>query len=511
MTSREEKIENWIELEEKKLNRKEKIIPSSTEKIRHKPVGSGLEAFYRISCELSLYESLPDVLSAGINSSRTTLVFSGDDKRINLSYPFYQENNGYEWFVNHEDVHLLPDQGQPCAQVSGVTAIGNSIDGTKMLVNLNQMKIFGVMGEEDFVDAFMIGQVMEQATESWSPDQHIWLVGYGELAPKIINFLSTNHKKDNFHTAEHLSNISPEEISDNSTTLYVKNSDRDSIKFFKELNNGKLGMITDSLLTDRAMFIYEEEDGIAAIGPDNYQCFPHLVAESDDLYQAMLVSYEKAKEEAVNNNTKLVDADSYEEEMSNSVEYHSLNIVTGSTEKYVKDVNKKQVDLVAEMRILGSVEAHLSGGVITGKPAEALALLTLSGGSLPARYISEMLWPQDPPEGNTARKRRSRLVAKINSVQGDFLTVGDKWSVPPLSTDFQELIHILESSTLNDQSDFLSFIDFPLHGCQRWADIHRRKMQEKIESILNNYLEKNSDTAQGLLEVETARNRLRGQ
>jgi hypothetical protein len=304
---REEKIDKWI-FEEgiKKATRQErrrKIIPSSTDSITHTPVGSGLDAMEKVAFYLGDHPELPIVEMGVINKEIVGLTFG---KPVKLEYPFEFESDqgGNHWNISHQDALSLSTGRTYGWQAAGLTAIGNSPAGDKMLLNTNRWHVMGLAGLDQFISAVMVGQVMEHAAEPWTVEHHIWLVGYRELGPKLVNFLTQYHDESNFHLVETVEQITADDIKGTTATLYVKNSNAASLAAFERIRADSpdtVGMLTDTVVTERAMFISENDDGTAAIvnaAPYSINFFPNIIDENNNLYLAMEMFWDKHLERA---------------------------------------------------------------------------------------------------------------------------------------------------------------------------------------------------------------------
>ncbi|MBG6184738.1 hypothetical protein IWX65_002716 [Arthrobacter sp. CAN_A214] len=307
MADREEQISEWISKEDlrkrKQKERRKKIIPSSTDSITHTPVGDPLDAMAKIACYFGDHPELPIVEMGLIDETSIGLSFGVD---YELEYPFLRESedDGSHWKISHRDALSLSTGDTYGWQTAALTAIGNSASGGKMLLNTNRWHVLGLGGLDQFISAVMVGQVMEHATEPWTAEHHIWLVGYRELGPKLVNFLTSYHDHSYFHLVETVEQITTNDIAGTTATLYVKNSNAATLEAFKRLradNPNNVGMLTDTIVTEQAMFISENDDGSAAIcnaAPHSIQFWPNIIGENHKLYMAMEIHWEKHQVEA---------------------------------------------------------------------------------------------------------------------------------------------------------------------------------------------------------------------
>lgn len=304
---REEKIDEWISTrnlkKEAQRKRRAKIIPSSTDSIKHTPVGDPLDAMANIARWFGDHPELPTVDVGLIRTDDIKLTFQTPQ---DLDYPFQFDSNegGSHWTITHDEALRLDTGDVYGWQTAALAAIGNAPNGEKMLLNTNRLHLMGLAGLDQFISGIMVGQVMEQATEPWTTEHHIWLVGYRELGPKLVNFLSPYHDEFYFHLVETVEQITADDIRDTTATLYVKNSNAASLEAYKRIraeNPDRIGMVSDSVLTEQAMFISENDDGTAVIcnaAPHEIPFFPNIIDENHELYMVMDIHWEKYLERA---------------------------------------------------------------------------------------------------------------------------------------------------------------------------------------------------------------------
>lgn len=297
--SREEDIEQWMLSHGVAKDRRKRIIPSSTDKITHQPLGSGLDAMAKIAQFAGDRPELPIVELGQIKESSINLTFAAP---VELPEPFYAlvENDPTQWTIDTEDALYLETGESYGWQLSALTSLGNGPTGGKILLNTARWEVLGSAGMASFTTGLLIGQVMEQATEPWAADQHLWLVGYGELGPKIVRFLSSYHREDRFHLVETVQDIDPEQIRAQHATVYVLDSNAESLEAFRALGAENAGMMADTVVTERAMWISEGDDGSATIvnvTDNGFKIWPNVVSEDSPLYQAMELIWQKDEEE----------------------------------------------------------------------------------------------------------------------------------------------------------------------------------------------------------------------
>ncbi len=297
---REEKIEQWIFQEGVKKERRKRIIPSSTEAITSTSVGTALDAMEKISFYFGDRPELPIVEMGLIKEDEITLTF-GDD--VNLDSPFRQvyQDQGDHWGITHQEALALSTGHVYGQQIAALTAVGNMVTGHKALLNTNRWHVLGTVGLAQWSTAIMVGQVMEQATEPWASEHHIWLVGYRDLGPKLVNFLTKYHDESYFHLVESVEQITADDLTGTTATLYVMGSNEASLKAYDRIRSERVGMFTDTVVTEQAMFISEDDDGGATIlnaTPDGLKVWPNLVGEGDPLYEAMELIWGIRQEQA---------------------------------------------------------------------------------------------------------------------------------------------------------------------------------------------------------------------
>lgn len=296
MANREENIESWIQGEKDRAKQRERIIPSSAARISHEPVGNSLEAMERLAYYLGEHPEVPEMTGAGINSGVLRLTFDG---LPDLPAPFiYQagDEDHSVWALPVTDAAELPSEGIPGHQIRPVTAIGNDAEGGKMFINAQGL-VMGVRGREGFVRGVMTGQVMEQATEPWGCYNHIWLVGFQELAPLLVGYLSQFNP--NFHAVETLDEIAAEDLKGTPAILFVMGSDSATLEQFVALGVENAGMFMDGDVGRGAPFMTEDPSSLnnrtktpGAVlyncGPEGMLFFPHVVQPGDRYYEGMV-------------------------------------------------------------------------------------------------------------------------------------------------------------------------------------------------------------------------------
>ncbi|WP_104056275.1 MULTISPECIES: hypothetical protein [unclassified Arthrobacter] len=557
-SDREEKIDQWIFQEGVKKDRRNKIIPSSTDSITHTPVGTALDAMEKIAFYFGDRPELPIVELGLIKVEEITLTFGGD---VHLDPPFWQVSEEHQdhWGITHNDALGLSTGTIYGEQTAALTAIGNSLAGAKVLLNTNRWQVLGSAGLDRFSTALMVGQVMEQATEPWAKEHHIWLVGYRELGPKLVNFLTHYHDESRFHLVESVEQIIADDLAGTTSTLYVMGSSDASLKSYERLRGLNVGMLTDTVVTELAMFISEDDDGGATIlnaTPDGMKIWPNLVGEGDALYEAMELTWKKHLEEAkeaqqavesltiedflpatpaapktspeatpsisVAELEALVNFESVTPDHEKPAEPEPAQAETIQAEPaaaaepepaepapeppaaaaepeqaepepaqaepvQAEPAAKLSQNFAAPLCLLGQPQLHSdNGSAVTGKPAEAVAYLSLNGRSSDAVELSQKLWPEAENEGNTARIRRSRTAKKIKEALPASFRNDTAWEIDHLDTDLNRIINALTQEG-NPQATLVAChsIQTPLQGCAEWADEHRDRIVQQLRQVLD--------------------------
>ena len=542
-SDREEKIDQWIFQEGVKKDRRSKIIPSSTDSITHTPVGTALDAMEKVAFYFGDRPELPIVELGLIKEEEITLTFGGD---VHLEPPFWQVSEEHQdhWAITHDDALALSTGRTYGEQTAALTAIGNSLAGAKVMLNTNRWQILGSAGLDRFSRALMVGQVMEQATEPWAREHHIWLVGYRDLGPKLVNFLGNYHDETRFHLVESVEQITADDLAGTSATLYVMGSSDASLQAYERLRGQNVGMLTDTVVTEQAMFISEDDDGGATIlnaTPDGMKIWPNLVGEGDALYEAMELTWNKHLEEA-QEAQQAVESLTIEDflpaapaaretpvDETQNISVADLEAlvnfesITPDHEKAAPEPEPEPEPAAAEpepaavepepaavepeeeavepeeeaepgvqsfsapLCVLGQPQLYGGeGSVVTGKPAEAVAYLSLNGGSSDAVELSQKLWPEAENEGNTARTRRSRTAKKIKEALPSNFRNDTSWEIDHLETDLDRIINaLIQEGNPETTLEACHSIQTPLQGCAEWADEHRDRIVQQLRQVLD--------------------------
>ncbi|MFI7581127.1 hypothetical protein [Kocuria kalidii] len=518
--SRDEEIDQWMSQEGIRTHRRRRIIPSSTDQISHAPVGTGLDAMEKVAFYFGDRPELPVVEMGQIKEHEVTLSFGED---VHLDEPFYPVSEEYRdhWAIAHTDALALATGTVYGQQTAALTAIGNSMAGAKVLMNTNRWEVLGSVGLARFTTAIMVGQVMEQATEPWARNQHLWLVGYRELGPKLVSFLTPYHEESRFHLVESIEQVTPEDLHGTSATIYVMGSGPATIEAYNRIRSGNVGLMTDTVVTEQAMFISEDEDGGATVvnaGPSGLKIWPHLVGEGDSLYAAMDGTWRKRQEEAgsaaeaagnltVGDFLPAGDADEPAGSTSISVEDLEAMLdresVIPDHESHLMENRPPVAPLPARepatpappaqeqaprftLALLGRPQIYRADGARAGgKPAETVAYLHLHGSAADAITTSRALWPDEESEGPAARTRRTRTAKKIRDTLPETFRTEGEWRIGRLDTDVEWIVATLTgSSDPQHMIDACELVDEPLRACAPWADEHRSRIADELRQIL---------------------------
>lgn len=515
--SKAEDIESWLTGDEQRQADRERTVSSSTDRMTSEGPTQALSAMEHVALFLGLRPDVPMTLSGAISAEKITLTF---DEPARLEAPFapaYGDEGGTVWEIRCADTAQLPQGTAPGQQVEALTAIGHMrMDGvtSRMLVNMTGLRVLSIDAQPDFAREVMIGQVMEQATEPWSREHHIWLVGFGDLGPQLVEFLRPYHQ--HFHLVAELDEIDAQEVEDGQATIYVMNASDTTLGTFIPLNNGNVGMIADQVVNPQSLYICqvldapgmaELETGYADV--EVQRIVPNRIEEDDPRYRAMLRMSQT--DEAESGMDSITPEDFMQEpqgvepesepapesdedeagiaaEVSESAEpsftddeldafLRSMSTEASETESApepepaaepapapaagVADETVEAAETERqnapqpitppfELRLMGAPGAVSAEGDVTGQAGEALAFLHLSGGEASPAEVSEALWPGDESEGNTARVRRSRLVKKINMGHNEHVSIDGSWKVKKMATDVQAVMEILADHDADD-------------------------------------------------------------
>lgn len=330
MSGQDDQLEEWIIRDDLKKERRARIVPSSSERLVAENPGDGESALRSVASWMDLQRNLPIVELATLSPRTVTITFS---EPVVLPEPWVSQQGQSgklhdQWGITLQHAMGLRHGDGYGWQISGMTGLGTLADGSRAFINTSRWGILGIAGTPEWTRNLMITQVMNQAAEPWSEGQVIWLVGYGETAEKLIQFLSPYHPHYRFKTADALSKLVPSDLELDSATIYVMGSNSETEAQYLALNAPHVGMITDRIVSDQCMFLSERSEGGAVLGPfnTNLHVFPNI---STELISAMDRSWEA--------NEKLI-ADE-----SSTADFERL--LTSEVERSAEaEIDSKQVD-----------------------------------------------------------------------------------------------------------------------------------------------------------------------
>ncbi|MGP5022724.1 hypothetical protein ACTXIU_14180 [Glutamicibacter arilaitensis] len=642
MPNSDDQLDAWLVSGIQKKERRANAVQPSSDRLVSNDPGNGEAALTAIASWLGTRPKLPIVEFANLSRRTVTLTFA---EPAVLPDPWVAPNDGTReanstWGITLEHAQSLPQAEAYGWQFSGLTGIGTLADQSRALLNTTRWEILGLAGTPQWTHTLMLTQVMNQAAEPWSNDHDIWLVGYGETGDKLMNFLSAYHPVHRLHSVEDIGDIAPKDLRSGCATIYVMDADSHTLNEFISLDMSGIGLITDRIVSDKAMFLTERENKAAAIGPFNInlEIFPNYMPDlidamdkaweanaklaADQVAQADFdkflsdqdpnshapntahASTEDPNEEALpvvemdnaseefelaqdlaaaekllaeewsdgesENVMKSIDVDEPEDDSSDEIEEsasksESLDVVAileprvsdtriefadqepsdsialdsaadssaveveacdgrpesllvqeagddatispaSSAEESEEENIAAESDFVEAsepqpaLSLFGKVSFNSGGKVLTGRNAEVLALLKLTSDPLTPQAVSELLWPGDDSSGNSARVRRTRLLAKVREVAGDKAidSSGEHWILNDevISSDLELLASYLEGDINSGEVRILPLLEdvgSPLVGAANWAAPYRSQIIAKATEILSEAVTKSLD------------------
>lgn len=539
MSNREDRIESWIRSEEEKAQRRASVVPPSSQQIHGEEPSIGEQALVAISQWMAEHDEAPIVELAVMSTEVVLLTFS---EPVELPEPFYSPDEDSpvlsdSWQIDVYDALALDGGDQLGTQMLGLVGIGNTTAGAQAFINTTRWGVFGIVGSPDWVQRALISQAMVQAAQMWSQDQHIWLVGMGETAQKLIHLMRNYHPEENFHTAETLETLDADEIGEASATIYVANSEPHTYVRFKAMGLPNAGLLTDSVVNQEAMFMSEADDGSVIVAPTDHVLYPNVV---DDILEMLDVTWEQAQrlddhaiEEAAGadydamlkearrpattdedvdaafaeiiSHADLSDTDDSEHkpsegppsdgadqrqadpESAEQTSELSDAEVDGDPEAQDESTIRRTLAETSHLQVLGSVQLATEAETLQQRNAETVALLQLNGGEVTVQDISAAIWPDDEPEGRAARTRRSRLLASIRAAVDVSTETEGCWSMAELPTDLDLILQALGEADTNpdgDTADACHLIEAPLVGAGPWAEPYRHRMRDQLREAL---------------------------
>lgn len=532
MSNRDDRIESWIRDETEKAQRKSTVVPPSSQQIHGEPPSSSEQALVAISQWMAEANDVPIVELAVMSPEAVLLTFA---EPVDLPAPFYSVDEDApersdSWQINVDDALTLEGGDELGTQMMALVGIGTTTAGAQAFVNTTRWGVFGIAGTPEWTQRALLSQAMVQAAQLWSQDQQIWLVGMGETAPKLIHLMRNYHPEENFHTAESVESINPEEIGDASATLYVAHSEPRTYVRFKSLKLPNAGLITDSVVNQEAMFMSETDDGSVIIAPTDHVLYPNVV---DDILEMLEVTWDQAQrldDQAIEEATE-ADYDTLLEDSSpgsvttdQDVDAAFTAIInnTNLSEPTEADpsedlapVQTEEEPTAAEdeaddhaeisrqlaesprLHLLGAVQVITEAGELQGRNAETAAMLQLNSGKSNVKDISAAIWPDDEAEGPAARTRRSRLLTSIRAAVEVSTEPEGHWSVETLPTDLSLILQALEKAGVNPESETLSachHIEPPLRDAGQWAQPYQEQIRVQVYEALT-AVEQNPQTS----------------
>lgn len=453
-----------------------------------------------ISHYLAGRPDIPGVMLGTISHEWVGLTFESVPE---LSSPWVQDEvDPKSWRIEHSDIVELDAAEGWAPQMLGLYSPGNNPEnGEALLYNTQSFQSLGLLGEERFIQAVMIGHVLQKAYETWNDDELLILVGYGELGEKIKIGTREVHPPGNVLTFENFDEITAALLEDYSATIYWWGSDSTSLDRFEEVRGPRTGLVMDSH-DERTPFFADEGHGRAALEPACFSFDIHLTYADDTKWNLIDVIWSYFQEDQEQALAEVTD-ESFDAFLS------SLPVETPAADENAHDGGDEPAeepsaptlesatprgeisgtpDVLGEFQLslLGEPEVRTGSTPLLGKGADAVALLHLRGGKLPVKELSECIWPGKDTEGNTARQRRRRLKADITE-HIEVHTDSDAWSVSELSTDYQQILQALETPGSYEPSalaEALEAIQAPLEGCAEWATEHRQTMTAELVTRL---------------------------
>lgn len=300
--SRADRIEEWIMQNGIEQQRRERQAPAASDVITDRVHGTAVNALENVSFFLGDHPEIPQVSRGQIRLEERMIVltFVGDGTK--LPEPFVATEDADTWCIDIDDALDLETGQTHGSQMQALVSLGNDLNRNPLLVSTTRWELMGSAGLAEYSQALMIGQVIDQATSPWADEQHIWLVGYGEDAPKLVSFLNSYHPEHLFHTVEEFDQITADDLAGSSATIYIRESQPEHVEKFTQLrerlaDRGEIGALLDTSPSNYHMNICEDEDGAATLFPLDIKLFPNLQGADSDLYRAMEASWDQLDEE----------------------------------------------------------------------------------------------------------------------------------------------------------------------------------------------------------------------
>lgn len=347
MSGQDDQLDEWLIRDDLKKERRARIVPPSSERLVAENPGDGESALRSVAAWMDLQRNLPIVELATLSPRTVTVTFS---EPVALPEPWVSQQGKTgkshdQWGITLQHAMELRHGDGYGWQVSGMTGLGTLSDGSRAFINTSRWGILGIAGTAEWTRNLMITQVMNQAAEPWSEGQVIWLVGYGETAEKLIQFLSPYHPHFRFKTADALSHLTPSDLELDSATIYVIGSNSETEAQYLALKAPHVGMITDQIVSDHCMFLTERSEGGAVLGPfnTNLHVFPNI---STELISAMDRSWEANErliaDESATADFELLLTDTVENSPTTEIDSEQVNAEFHSLVGQLEDPSENQ-------------------------------------------------------------------------------------------------------------------------------------------------------------------------
>jgi ElaB/YqjD/DUF883 family membrane-anchored ribosome-binding protein len=556
--SREERIEQWLTQEgqrkKKAKKRREKIVPAVADAIGGGDIGQGLEVMGNLSHWFGDHPELPGAEVVIVSPADLDICFMGPEhpdlpEQFELVNP---EANAFR--ITHQDAAELPTTGTRRGwQLEGVVPIGNFAEADesgispRWMFNLPKIKFLGLTGVDGFAQGMLLGTAVEHVAAEWARDHHIWLCGFGEDAQRVRAASASYHSDDALHIVDSFTDITAEDVSSGAHTAYVKNASPRDLEHFRAIESGQFGLVSDEILEERAIYLSETYDGIADLLPDSTPVFPNMIMPDspeylvlESYYRDMLAAQKQFESitpedfitdttdeapgdfddaaihqmmadytaERADANTATANApEASASEGTDSTASDDPEDVPVSSEQETADQPvdppEYQLGLLGQIRVIDGDEQDSS------QTAELLALLhTTDEDELSGVEVSQMIWPEDSPRGETARSRRKRLSAKVQDLAPDVVNLDGGWSLEnEMLTDLSLLDQDqqAEHPTRAQTRVLLDLVETPLVGAGQWADESRDQIRQRVHDWLTSAEQAHPDLTD---EIAQARNRL---
>jgi hypothetical protein len=521
----DDSLEKWIIQLGQREEARSRIIPASTDRLLPEGPGDGETAMAKVANAISRLNETPQVELAVLSPQSIRLTFSEETTLPEPWVPYNGDRNAPcdQWGIGHDDAMTLEWGQEYNHRVAGLTGIGTLADGSRALLNTSRWEILQIAGTKPWVHDLLVTQVMNQAAEPWSSSHDIWMVGFEDTADKLMNFLVKEHPRHHFKTASSLNEIQAGDLSDNTATIYVMGATESTKEHFEVIKTPGVGLIADTIITDDAMFLSERDGGAAILGPfsTDLEIYPNL---RPDLIEKMEYAWQ-ATEEIARQKAAEIDFDDllkpgpeqqpkqdkdfppfadYEQDSfaeqhpktpNDVVQEHKKNATQDLPDDSVETENLEG-ETVIQLQLMGNFSIQGPEEAVTGRNAATVAILYLENKPLAPQKLSELLWPGDDAQGQTARTRRNRLKNKIEELLGPILSVdADGWSLSTdqITSDYAQVMDRLSDVNSDDSEAVEALcgnIKKPLDVAESWAATYRSSLIEELTHALSQLKEK---------------------